>query len=180
LCIPQSWLSYADIALEEIVVPRHPTSQWDMKTILTSVFQLNLPEDAHDAATEAIEISRWLEGNNPFLPNADLVASLEKLSHYLSEVYRRAEALEVIQMAVEIRRELIMDHPTEFCPDLTLSLDTLSICLSEVLRLEEALEVIQEAVGINRELTAVHLTKFCPNLAQSLDIFSIGLLTVQC
>jgi tetratricopeptide (TPR) repeat protein len=91
--------------------------------------------------------------------------SLHNLGDRLSEMGRRAEALEATQEAVEIRRRLAAQHPDAFLPDLASSLHNLGIRLSEMGRRAEALQATQEAVEIRRRLAAQHPDAFLPDLA---------------
>jgi predicted transcriptional regulator len=93
---------------------------------------------------------------------------LNMLGFALSEMGRRAEALQATQEAVEIRRRLAAQHPEAFLPDLAMSLLSLGADLSELGRRAEALQAAQEAVDLYRRLAAQHPDAFLPNLAMSL------------
>jgi tetratricopeptide (TPR) repeat protein len=94
---------------------------------------------------------------------------LNMLGFALSEMGRRAEALQATQEAVEIRRRLAAQRPDAFLPDLAASLNNLGAMLSEMGRRAEALEATQEAVDLYRRLAAQHPDAFLPYLAASLD-----------
>jgi tetratricopeptide (TPR) repeat protein len=93
---------------------------------------------------------------------------LNMLGFALSEMGRRAEALQATQEAVEIRRRLAAQHPDAFLPDLARSLINLGKALSELGQRDEALEATQEAVDLYRRLAAQHPDAFLPDLAGSL------------
>jgi tetratricopeptide (TPR) repeat protein len=94
---------------------------------------------------------------------------LNRLGFALSEMGRRAEALQATQEAVEIRRRLAAQHPDAFLPYLAASLNDLGAMLSEMGRRAEALQATQEAVEIRRRLAAQHPDAFLPYLAASLN-----------
>jgi tetratricopeptide (TPR) repeat protein len=97
------------------------------------------------------------------------------LGFALSEMGRRAEALEATQEAVEIRRRLSAQRPDAFLPDLAMSLNNLGVDLSEMGRRAEALQATQEAVEIRRRLAAQHPDAFLPDLAASLNNLGVDL-----
>jgi tetratricopeptide (TPR) repeat protein len=92
----------------------------------------------------------------------------------LSEMGRRAEALQATQEAVELYRRLAAQHPDAFLPDLAMSLNNLGIMLSEMGRRAEALQATQEAVDLYRRLAAQHPDAFLPYLARSLNNLGKG------
>jgi tetratricopeptide (TPR) repeat protein len=100
---------------------------------------------------------------------------LNRLGFALSEMGRRAEALEATQEAVDLYRRLAAQHPDAFLPDLATSLHNLGVRLSEMGRRAEALEATQEAVEIRRRLAAQHPDAFLPDLAASLNNLGIRL-----
>jgi tetratricopeptide (TPR) repeat protein len=100
---------------------------------------------------------------------------LNMLGFALSEMGRRAEALQATQEAVEIRRRLAAQHPDAFLPDLARSLQNLGVDLSALGRREEALEATQEAVDLYRRLAAQHPDAFLPDLARSLQNLGVDL-----
>jgi tetratricopeptide (TPR) repeat protein len=93
---------------------------------------------------------------------------LNMLGFALSEMGRRAEALQATQEAVDLYRRLAAQHPDAFLPDLARSLQNLGVDLSALGRREEALEATQEAVDLYRRLAAQHPDAFLPDLAMSL------------
>ncbi|MGH8895507.1 MAG: tetratricopeptide repeat protein, partial [Egibacteraceae bacterium] len=107
--------------------------------------------------------------DNPgaFLP--DLAMSLNNQATLLSEVGRRAEALEAITEAVTLYGRLAEDNPGAFLPDLAMSLNNQATLLSEVGRRAEALEAITEAVTLRRRLAEDNPGAFLPDLAMSLN-----------
>jgi tetratricopeptide (TPR) repeat protein len=92
------------------------------------------------------------------------------LSVRLSELGRRADALEPAQEAVALYRELATRNPDAFRPDLASSLNNLANRLSELGRRADALEPAQEAVAIRRELATRNPDAFRPDLAMSLGM----------
>jgi len=94
---------------------------------------------------------------------------LNMLGFALSEMGRRAEALQATQEAVDLYRRLAAQRPDAFLPDLAMSLNNLGNRLSEMGRREEALQATQEAVEIRRRLAAQRPDAFLPDLAMSLN-----------
>jgi tetratricopeptide (TPR) repeat protein len=95
--------------------------------------------------------------------------SLTNLGKVLSEMGRRAEALQATQEAVDLYRRLAAQHPDAFLPDLARSLNNLGVDLSALGRRAEALQATQEAVDLYRRLAAQHPDAFLPDLARSLN-----------
>jgi len=93
---------------------------------------------------------------------------LNMLGFALSEMGRRAEALQATQEAVDLYRRLAAQHPDAFLPDLAASLHNLGVDLSALGRRAEALQATQEAVDLYRRLAAQHPDAFLPDLAMSL------------
>jgi tetratricopeptide (TPR) repeat protein len=100
---------------------------------------------------------------------------LNMLGFALSEMGRRAEALQATQEAVDLYRRLAAQHPDAFLPYLAISLNNLGNRLSEMGRRAEALQATQEAVEIRRRLAAQHPDAFLPDLAGSLNNLGIRL-----
>jgi hypothetical protein len=136
--------------------------------------------EALQATQEAVEILRQLAQQNPnaFLP--ELARSLNRSfanwpsktptqGFALSELGRRAEALQAAQESVEILRQLAQQNPDTFLPDLARSLNNMGIWLSTLGRREEALQATQESVEILRQLAQQHPDAFLPDLARSLN-----------
>jgi tetratricopeptide (TPR) repeat protein len=108
----------------------------------------------------------------PILAEADkaeLAWLAGNYSLWLSEVGRRAEALEPAREAVELYRALARAHPDAFTPALATSLNNLAKALSEVGRRAEALEPAREAVELRRALARANPDAFTPDLASSLN-----------
>jgi tetratricopeptide (TPR) repeat protein len=101
--------------------------------------------------------------------------SLNNLGVMLSEMGRRAEALQATQEAVDLYRQLAAQHPDAFPPYLAASLANLGNRLSEMGRRAEALQATQEAVDLYRRLAAQHPDAFLPDLAASLANLGIRL-----
>jgi tetratricopeptide (TPR) repeat protein len=100
---------------------------------------------------------------------------LNMLGFALSEMGRRAEALQATQEAVDLYRRLAAQHPDAFLPYLAMSLNNLGIRLSEMGRRAEALQATQEAVEIRRRLAAQRPDAFLPDLAGSLNNLGVRL-----
>jgi tetratricopeptide (TPR) repeat protein len=100
---------------------------------------------------------------------------LNNLGFALSEMGRRAEALQATQEAVDLYRRLAAQHPDAFLPYLAASLTNLGLRLSEMGRRAEALQAAQEAVALYRRLAAQHPDAFLPYLAASLTNLGLRL-----
>jgi tetratricopeptide (TPR) repeat protein len=100
--------------------------------------------------------------------------SLHNLGIRLSEMGRRAEALQATQEAVDLYRRLAAQRPDAFLPYLAGSLHNLGNRLSEMGRRAEALQATQEAVDLYRRLAAQRPDAFLPDLAMSLDNLGMG------
>jgi hypothetical protein len=94
---------------------------------------------------------------------------LNNLGFALSEMGRRAEALQATQEAVDLYRRLAAQHPDAFLPDLARSLHNLGVDLSALGRRAEALQATQEAVDLYRRLAQRNPDAFLPYLAASLN-----------
>jgi tetratricopeptide (TPR) repeat protein len=76
--------------------------------------------------------------------------ALDNLSHCLSYLGHREEALVAIEEAVEIRRSLASDRPAVFNAVLASSLVSLSRRLWDLRRWKEAVAALQQAAEIRR------------------------------
>ncbi|MFF2671705.1 SAV_2336 N-terminal domain-related protein [Streptomyces niveus] len=95
---------------------------------------------------------RTLAQRQPDLHRPELASALKNLSHQLSDLGRRVEALDAITEAVELYRELAVEHPAAGRPDLARGLNNLAVRLGDAGRREESLTAITEAVQLFREL----------------------------
>jgi hypothetical protein len=94
---------------------------------------------------------------------------LNALSHRLSNLGRREEALDAIEKAIEIRRRLADAQPEVFLPGLARALDSRSNHLANLGHREEALAAIDEALPIFRQMAEAHPDTLLPDLAWVLD-----------
>jgi hypothetical protein len=100
---------------------------------------------------------------------AELALLSGNYSNWLSELGRRADALEPAQEAVALYRALAQANPDAFNPDLASSLNNLANRLSALGRRADALEPAQEAVALRRALAQANPDAFNPDLAMSLN-----------
>jgi tetratricopeptide (TPR) repeat protein len=93
-----------------------------------------------------VELYRRLAAQHPdaFLP--DLAMSLNNLGNRLSEMGRRAEALQATQEAVDLYRRLAAQHPDAFLPDLARSLGAYGLVLRGLGRSAEAAAAFAEGL----------------------------------
>ena len=113
----------------------------------------------------------WL-ARTPREEHEERARVLNNLGFALSEMGRRAEALQATQEAVDLYRRLAAQHPDAFLPYLAASLTNLGVMLSEMGRREEALQATQESVEIRRRLARQNPDAFLPYLANSLTNLS--------
>ncbi|TXL89283.1 protein kinase family protein [Streptomyces sp. IB2014 016-6] len=97
---------------------------------------------------------RALAQRQPDLHRSELASALKNLSHQLSDLGRRGEALDAIAEAVELYRQLALEHPAAGRPDLARGLNNLAVRLGDADRREESLTAITEAVQHFRALAA--------------------------
>jgi tetratricopeptide (TPR) repeat protein len=116
----------------------------------------------------------WL-ARTPREEHEERARVLNNLGFALSEMGRRAEALQATQEAVDLYRRLAAQHPDAFLPYLAASLTNLGLRLSEMGRRAEALQAAQEAVDLYRRLAAQHPDAFLPYLAASLHNLGVML-----
>ncbi|MFE4752407.1 tetratricopeptide repeat protein [Streptomyces mirabilis] len=95
----------------------------------------------------------------------------------MSEIGRRADALDAVEQAVEIYRRLAADDPAAYESDYAASLSSLGVCFSEAGRHAEALNAEQQAVEIRRRLAADDPAAYEPDHARSLT--DLAMLTVM-
>jgi tetratricopeptide (TPR) repeat protein len=115
-----------------------------------------------------VDLYRRLAAQHPdaFLP--DLAMSLANLGNRLSEMGRRAEALQATREAVEIFRRLAQTYPQAFLSFLADSLHNLGADLFSLRQREEAVQALREAVEIYRALVLQYPQMFLAYLADSL------------
>ncbi|MFG2172541.1 SAV_2336 N-terminal domain-related protein [Streptomyces niveus] len=112
-----------------------------------------LAEDLASAESFVLRY-RALAQREPDLHRSELASALNNLSHQLSALGRRFEALDAIAEAVELYRELAVEHPTAGRPALARGLNNLAVRLGDAGRREESLTAITEAVQQFRALAA--------------------------
>ncbi|WP_329148759.1 tetratricopeptide repeat-containing serine/threonine-protein kinase [Streptomyces niveus] len=119
-----------------------------------SVDETDPEGSAEDLASAENLVLRYraLAQRQPGLHRAELASALKNLSHQLSDLGRRGEALDAITEAVGLYRELAVEHPAAGRPDLARGLNNLAVRLGDAGRQEESLAAITEAVQLFREL----------------------------
>jgi len=143
-------------------------ARWSNR-LVTLLAQLGRPEEALDAAIEALRVSRRLAKGDPDVFRDDLARSLTNVAVVLPSLGHWEEALKAATEAVEIRRRPAKGRPDIFQDDLARSLTHQANHLSRLERREEALKAVTEAVEIRRRLAEDRPDRFGPGLAASLN-----------
>ncbi len=171
-----------DILVRIWLSPRHQKREQvqDWIDALAEALPADLPRPFWEAMERRLEASVPLRvvslkayqkelDLTPAEDSAERARLLNNLGSILSELGRRAEALQAAQEATDIYRQLAAANPQAFQPDMAMSLNNLGNRLSELGRREEALQAAQEAVSIRRQLAAANPQAFQPKLAMSLN-----------
>ncbi|MFH8802596.1 GntR family transcriptional regulator [Streptomyces sp. NPDC017936] len=114
--------------------------------------ELDRGDDALDALTEAIGVSRALAQDDPAGHLPDLADCLDLLALQQGRLGRAEEALQSTAEAVRIRRGLAEADPHGRLVGLAASLRTLAVQQGRLGRDDEALSAASEAVELQREL----------------------------
>ena len=111
------------------------------------------PQDALDAAVEAVRIRRALAARESELYQPSLAQSLSTLSNRLSDVGRRPEARAAAEEAVRLIDRLVADGRQSSRVDLGVSLNTLAAARAAAGDDPGALEAAERAVSVFKELS---------------------------
>jgi tetratricopeptide (TPR) repeat protein len=131
--------------------------------------ELGAPEEALEAAQEAVQRYRELAMHNPSLFSSELAGSLFNLGLVLSALHKKEESLSAVQEAAAMYRAVASHRPNTFSPNLAKCLNALGSDLYALGRKEEALEAMAEAVQLRRELARQQPDAFALDLAMSLE-----------
>lgn len=111
------------------------------------------PQDALDAAVEAVRIRRALAAREPKVYRPSLAQALSTLSNRLSDIGRRPEARAAAEEAVQLISRLVVAGRRSSRVDLGVSLNTLAAARAAAGDDPGALEAAERAVSVFKELS---------------------------
>ena len=133
-------------------------------------YTIELREIAAELDEAVVDQARHLASEGIDLEHIEiLVKALNRLSHRLSDLGQREEALRTSEEAVALCRDLMTTHSDIFRLGLGKSLNDLSVRYLELGRREDALAACEEAMTLCRQLVANRPDIFRPDLAMTLS-----------
>ncbi len=125
---------------KEVLPPNHPKTLATRKTLASLAATLDGPEAAIKILEELLDIYREKDE----LGNSEALLVQNNLGHYLTEVGRGEEALEVLNQALSIKTKLLgREHPSTLN-----TMVTLGETLQTMGRLNTASQNYQEAISL--------------------------------